>query len=87
MYGDVPETMATPKTDRAEGGSEEYDLPKAVLMGQEAGVGDELTLTITQIGDDTVRVKYASEPESSEPVEGEEEISAPKEDEMAAMME
>jgi len=80
MYSDV----SAAKTEKAEApGSEEYDLPKAVLMGQEANVGDELKLTITGIGDDTVRVKYATEAEP-EIDEGAEEIEAP--DEMAAMM-
>lgn len=59
-------------------------LPKSVLMGKSASVGDKLVLEITAIHDDQIAVKYPGE-EAPEKPEGEEEMSSedmPMKDEM-----
>jgi hypothetical protein len=41
-------------------------LPKTILMGQDASVGDELILKITAIHDDQIEVAYPTESSESE---------------------
>lgn len=87
MYSDAEMPGASPEDiDETSVSSEEYELPKAVLMGKEFNVGDSVILEITAIGEDSIRVKYATEKPETEEVESEE--AAPEApDEMAAMME
>lgn len=52
-------------------------LPKAILMGKSANVGDKVVLEITAIHDDQIAVKYPGE-EAPEKPEGEEEMPPEK---------
>lgn len=67
---------ATPEPEASD--SETAVLPKAVLGGKTFEVGDEVVLEVTQVLEDSVVVKYASETpeEPSEPVAEEEPAAA-----------
>lgn len=72
-YYDEPDDQ----TDRLQAESDEGNtavglLPKSILMGKDASVGDELILKITAIHDDQIQVAYPDDGEPSED-EGEEE--------------
>lgn len=87
MYSDAEMPGASSAdTDETSVSSEEYELPKAVLMGKEFNVGDSVILKVTAIGEDTIRVKYETEKPESEGTESE-EAAAEAPDEMASMME
>lgn len=51
-------------------------LPKSILMGQDAVVGDELVLKITAIHDDQIEVAYPTESSEDETESEEEPVPA-----------
>lgn len=69
--------------------SQTAELPKEILGGQDLKAGDEVTLKIVQVNEDSVLVKYASqEPEEpTEPMPEEAPPPAAAPGGMGAMME
>lgn len=73
---DYEESGATPpekpEEDAEPGSKNRQRLPKSILMGKTAAVGDELMLKITGIFGDEIEVEYPeSEPEAPEEEEAE----------------
>ena len=92
-YSDAPASSQAPGGEeeaKPDEGASETTIPKAMLMGKDFKVGEEVMFQITAIHGDEVSIKYATEKgegkeEGSE--EGAPPPEAPKGDsEMASMM-
>lgn len=94
MYSDAEpaaEAPAEESSESQEGGEPEALLPKSILAGKDFKPGEEIVLQIVSVEGDSVRVKYASEPEGEHPEphaegEGEGPGGPPADAEMESMM-
>jgi len=97
-YADAAPAEAAPEPEMPEqpedaGEASTAEVPKAILGGQELKPGDEVTLEVVQVMENSVLLKYASgEEEEPEPEETPSAPSTPEEQsapagDMASMME
>lgn len=92
-YSDAPASAeaAKPEEGKTDEGAMETTIPKAMLMGKDFKVGEEVVFEITAMHGDEVSIKYATEKGSDEEKgegEGYPSSGPPKGDgEMASMME
>lgn len=99
MYSDAEGSPAEEARETPEEESEEQEkapeaeIPKSLLAGKDFKPGEEIVLEIVAVGEESVRVKYASEKgdyEEEEPEAGRGTMrgpGGPPPDEMAGMME
>lgn len=100
MYSDAEGSPAEEARETPEEESEEQEkapeaeIPKSLLAGKDFKPGEEIVLEIVAVGEESVRVKYATEKgeyeEEPEPERGRGMMrgpGGPPQDEMAGMME